>query len=235
MKTTQLFGLIDIITLHQPGEIREASHNPQIDRRFEAFHALVNGLVLRRLLGLLSLRGRRFPTMRAWHDSHREVDQNRLWNELTLKASRVRSGPDELEGLARWVRGFGRDHEMGPMVQQAAGSLFADDYKANAQSWNAAVLLDTAVRSKSPVRSIRWAVSGEIRRAKELLGSKVDGDLAGVHGTGIALHNIVKGLEVMRQLYAQTAFVRASPRPLPQDAASSLRLWFCGRQPAQGR
>jgi hypothetical protein len=84
------------------------------------------------------------------------------------------------------------------------GNLFVASYKANAESWSAAVLLDKAVRSKSLVSSIRWAITGEVRRAKALLGWKVEGDLVGLHGTGIALHNIVRGLVEMRNLYADT-------------------------------
>jgi hypothetical protein len=203
MKRTQLYGFIDIFTVQNPAEIRGLSQHSQIDRRFNAFHGFLNSLLVRRLLSLLSLRGRRFPTMQPWHDVYRKINQDRLWSALTLKASTVKNGPDEIEDLTRWVKGISSRDAIGPMVQQVVGRLFVDRYEASRESWGAAMLLDKAVRSKSPVQLIRWAITGEIRRAKALLGSKVDGDLAGVHGTGIALHNIVKGLEEMRELYAR--------------------------------
>ena len=34
---------------------------------------------------------------------------------------------------------------------------------------------------------------------------KVDGDLAGIHGTGVAIHNLVKGFHHMRSLYGDLA------------------------------
>jgi len=47
-----------------------------------------------------------------------------------------------------------------------------------------------------------WWLTGRLRNTKTLLASKVNGDLAGVHGTGVALHNIVRSLQHMRGLYS---------------------------------
>jgi len=47
-----------------------------------------------------------------------------------------------------------------------------------------------------------WTLSGKVHRAKRLLAGMVGGSLSGVNAIGIAVHNVVKGLEHMRQLYA---------------------------------
>ena len=39
-------------------------------------------------------------------------------------------------------------------------------------------------------------------RAQRLLSEKVHYDRAGVHGTGIAVHNLVRGFAIMRSLFA---------------------------------
>jgi hypothetical protein len=44
-------------------------------------------------------------------------------------------------------------------------------------------------------------ITGRLRRSRRLLADRVNGNLAGVHGTGIAVHNMVHGLRTMRELF----------------------------------
>jgi hypothetical protein len=61
--------------------------------------------------------------------------------------------------------------------------------------------LDAAPRPKGILTTISWGLTRKVSRAKALLAAKVNGDLAGVHGTGVALHNIVKGFREMQTLH----------------------------------
>ena len=82
----------------------------------------------------------------------------------------------------------------------------------DAESFQAAKDLDDAVRTFNPIRLFKLKLLGQLRRSRRLLTERVNGDLAGVHGTGIAVHNIVHGVEHMRELW------RAQPRPSADDA-----------------
>jgi hypothetical protein len=110
-------------------------------------------------------------------------------------------GPDELEGIAAFVRGEGAD-ACGPLVQEVVGRLFVSDFKATPESWAAAVMLDKAVRTMNPALLAWWSVMMRVDRAKRLLSKMVQGDLAGVHAVGIAVHNIVNGVSLMRDLFS---------------------------------
>jgi hypothetical protein len=80
--------------------------------------------------------------------------------------------------------------------------LFATDYKASPESWAAAGVLDAAVHTRNPLRAILLHLSGRLQRSRRLLADLVHGDLAGVHATGIAVHNLVRGFERMRELWS---------------------------------
>src|SRR5215470_16259094 len=98
------------------------------------------------------------------------------------------------------VRGASGAPALGPATQQAIGRLFATDYKASPESWAAAGVLDAAVHTRNPLRAILLHLSGRLQRSRRLLADLAHGDLAGVHATGIAVHNLVRGFERMREL-----------------------------------
>lgn len=111
------------------------------------------------------------------------------------------AGPDELESLAAFVRGEGPPDACGPLVQQVVGCLFAPKFRATEDSWNAALVLDQAPRTMNLALLVWWALTKKVDRAKQLLSDMVGGDLAAVHAIGVALHNIVSGVNLMRDLY----------------------------------
>src|SRR5262249_30789378 len=92
---------------------------------------------------------------------------------------------------------------LGPATQQAIGRLFTTDYKASPESWAAAGVLDAAVHTRNPLRAILLHLSGRLQRSRRLLADLVHGDLAGVYATGIAVHNLVRGFERMRELWSE--------------------------------
>jgi len=118
--------------------------NPLVDRRFETSGPIVNGLLLRVVLGAFSFRGLRFPTMSPRECLSRARKQDALWTSLNYRAALIKNGPIELEALARWIKGTGSEHELGILVQEIVGSLFSSSYTATSESWCAAVALDAA-------------------------------------------------------------------------------------------
>jgi len=205
MKRIRIPGAVDIVISEDAAEIQSLAQNPGLDRAYADQSIATNGLILRRVLKVLQFNGKRFPTVSPKDAENRAALQQALWIRLNALAPHFASGPDELESLAAFVRGQRPDDTCGLLVQQVVGSLFNPDFKATQASWDAAVVLDKAPRTMNPVLPLWWALTGKVDRARLLLAEMVGGDLAGIHAIGIALHNIVDGVNQMRQLYNDPA------------------------------
>jgi hypothetical protein len=221
LKRRKVPGLVDLFEVNDPVEIKALADDPRLDRRFETATCPINWLLLERSLKVLSFGGRRFPTMMPRNDAPRAHAQQELWNALSERAAAIKSGPDELEPLANWVRGVGSDAQLGILVQQLLGQLFSSQFVATQESWTAAETLVAAPRSKNLSKMAWWFITGKVRRSKRLLASMVDGDLSAVNAIGIAVHNVVKSIRQMRLLYADDG-VRSS---LSAEAAAEESLF----------
>ncbi len=202
MNRTRIPGIVDIVTSDVASEIETFAQDPNLDRAFADRSILTNGQILQRVLGILQIDGKPLPTVSPRSSPGRAEAQNALWNHLNALAPAYSTGPDELEDIAAFVRGIGADDSCGILVQQVVGRLFAQDFQATEASWNAALLLDKAVHSLNPALNAWLDLTDQIDPAKQLLSNMVGGDLAAVHAIGFALHNIVSGVNLMRQLYS---------------------------------
>jgi hypothetical protein len=135
----------------------------------------------------------------------RAAAQDELWSRLNVKADEVKHGPAELEPLAEWVRGIGTTEKLDLLVQQSIGRLFVETFTATEESLVAAHMVLEAASSSNVLRMLGWRMSGRLERAKTLLASMVNGDLAGVIALIAARQLIVDGLHKMRQLAADPA------------------------------
>jgi hypothetical protein len=202
MKRTYFPGITDIVVVTDPVEIQTVSNEPRLDRDFAGHVPVRNGQRLRKMLRIFSLNGRLFPTMLPRTDAVRAAAQDELWTRLNRKADEVKRGPAELEPLAEWVIGIGTAKQIGLLVQQSVGRLFVETFTATDESWAAARLVLEAASSSNVLKILGWRISGRLERAKTLLASMVNGDLAATNGISVALHHIVDGLHKMRQLAA---------------------------------
>ena len=221
MKKLKIPGIVNLYKVDEPEEIQALARDPLIDRKFNLRTCPFNWLLLKRSLAVLTIAGRRFPTMTRRDSREREIHQQQLAESLHARAAAIRLGPEELEPLARWIRGEGSDSEVGMLAQQLLGRLFLPTFVATPEGWAAAQVLVQAPRSRKIMKVLWWFASGRVRRAQRLLAGMVDGDLSAVNAIGIAVHNVVKGLRQMRYLYADTA-TRTSLTP---EAAASRCLF----------
>jgi hypothetical protein len=202
LKRHHIPGVLDVFEVSDPQEIEAINADPSFDRKFDSRTCPLNWLLLKRSLSVLSYAGNRFPTMKSRESISRKSDQQALWNRLSLKVPRVRVGPEELEPLSDWVKGHGAEESLGLRAQQILGRLFSETFVATPESWDAAVTLVKAPRSSNLLKLIWWNLSGKIRRAKRQLAGMVNNDLSAVNAIGIAVHNLVKSLRHMRQIYS---------------------------------
>lgn len=202
MKRIRIPWLVDIVLSKDATEIESLAQNPKLDRAYANRSIFVNGLILRRVHNILQFDGKPFPTVSPRDAEGRATAQETLWMRLNALAPAFASGPEELASLAAFVQGQGPDEACGPLVQQVVGRLFDSNFNATAASWDAALVLDKAPRTMNPILLLWWALTGRVDRARLLLAEMVGGDLAGIHAIGVALHNIVNGVNLMRQLYS---------------------------------
>src|SRR5271156_4980410 len=118
MKKLKIPGIANLYKLDEPEEIKALARDPVIDRKFSLQTCPFNWLLLKRSLAVLTIAGRRFPTMTRRDSEERQIRQQKLAESLQARAAVIRLGPEELEPLARWIRGEGTETEVGMLTQQ---------------------------------------------------------------------------------------------------------------------
>jgi len=205
MRSIRIPFLIDLKRADTEPDIRALVPDQRLDRDFLSRGPLVNRMLVGRIDEALRVDGKPLPSVAPRGDQERARSQAAL--HARLDPAKGPLWDDETLGrLVGAVRGSA-GADIGPAVQQAVGRLFDKHYVGDADSFQAAKDLDDAVHAVNPVRLFVLKRLGQLRRSRRLLTERVNGDLAGVHGTGIAVHNIVRGLEHMRELWRRT------PRP----------------------
>ena len=217
MKRFRIPWLVDVALSDDAAEIESLAQNSMLDRAYADRSVLLNGVILKRVRKTLELDGKPFPTVAPRCAQGRDEAQEALWKHLSDLAPQLSTGPEELESLAAFVRGDGPDEVCGQLIQHVVGRLFASDFEATPASWSAALLLDKAPRTMNPIFLVWWAATGRIQQAKRLLAGMVGDNLAALHAIGIAVHNIVSGVTLMRQLYSDPIARASIP---PEEAVS---------------
>ncbi len=205
MKRTYYPGIVDVVVVTDPTEIRTISNDSRFDRDFIRRGPIRNVQLLRKILRIFSLNGRLFAIILPRTNPSRAAAQDELWSRLNVKADEVKHGPAELEPMAEWVRGIGTEEKVDLLVQQSIGRLFVETFTATEESLAAARMVLEAVSSSNVLKMLGWRISGRLERAKTLLASMVNGDLTGVNALITARQLIVDGLHKMRQLAADPA------------------------------
>ena len=105
MKRIHVPGVIDLVTSDDRSEIESLAANPRLDRVYADHSIPANAAFLDRLLGVLQVDGKRFPTVSPQGDAARAAEQDALGKRLSDLAPAYASGPDSLQDLASFVRG----------------------------------------------------------------------------------------------------------------------------------
>ncbi|MDB5471550.1 MAG: hypothetical protein JWR84_3110 [Caulobacter sp.] len=193
-------GLIDVIRLDEPDVIRAISEDPRLDRRFEKIGPLFNRFLAGRIRKVLQVGGHPLPAVAP----RGQPDRARLQAQLEQRLAGAQLGtPQQRQTLAAYVRGEQSESVLGPTAQAAVGELFSPGYAASAARWNAARTLDAAPRSFNPLQMLWWALTGAVGRARKTLAAPVSNDPTAVHATGVAIHNLVRGLKIMRGIWKE--------------------------------
>lgn len=213
-------ALVDLLRTDSPELIDALAANDRLERRFDDTGPLFNRILARRIRRILQVNGAPLPPVAPRDSPGRAARQAELEAALAPVPGRLPCDEAQLEGLTAYVLGRSAPQAPGPLVQEVVGRLFVPDFRGTAETWEAARLLDAAVRSLNPLRQLIWLLTGRVERARRLLAERVAGDPAAVHSIGIAVHNLVRSFERMRELAAGPDTVRR----LSTEAAVTLCL-----------
>ena len=192
--------LADLKKVDSKAEVRTLNANADLDRRFEPRGPLINRWLMRTVTSVLRVDGKLLPAVAPRGDASRAREQQALRARLD-PAIKPLWDDETLGRLVAAVSGRAGADTIGPAAQQAVGRLFVPSYLGNAESFQAARDLDDAIHSRNPIRRLLLHATGRLRRSRRLLATRVNGNLAAVHGTGIAVHNMVHSFQKMRELF----------------------------------
>ena len=205
-------GIIDLLRVNDAKSVLALANDDRLDRGYERTGPLLNRVIAGRVRRVLQLGGVPLPPVSPRALPGRAERQAQLEAMLAPQSGQAPTDGVHLDELAACVLGRRPQDALGPLVQETVGRLFVPDYRGTTETWEAAKLLDAAVRSFNPLRQLLWAVTGRITQARALLAERVAGDRAALHTTGIAVHNLVQGFEQMRELASDAARMRRTTR-----------------------
>jgi hypothetical protein len=194
-------GIVDIVRVSDPAEIRALDDEPRIDRNFVPRGPLANRLIVGRIRRWFSIAGQPLPSLTRRGDEVRAQRQRELAQALDPSQAPALWTDAQIRELAAYLCGGGGDEPTAILVQQIVGSLFDPSYRADRDTWRAARMIDQFRNGFSP-REIVWRLTGQLRRARDLLVERAKEDRWRMHGAAIGVHGIVHALARMRQLRA---------------------------------
>ena len=216
-------GIVDVVLVSDPAEIRTLDDEPRIDRNFIPRGPMINRLIVGRIRRWFEIMGQLLPSLLPRGDQVRADRQQQLAAALDPSHGATLWTAAQIDALAAYVNGGSDDDSASITTQQMIGCLFDPLYRADRATWKAAQLIDKFRDGFSPVQIV-WEITGKLRRARDLLVRRAKDDRWAMHGTAIGVHGVVQALAQMRQL-------RASPaaKSLTEDAV----IWQCLAPPEQ--
>ena len=119
MKRAYFPGIIDIVDVTDPAEIRTISNDSRFDRDFIAYGPVRNVQRFRKLLRIFSFNGRLFPTMLPRTNPIRAAAQDELCSRLKRQGRRG-------ETRARSIRAVGRMGQRNRNCREAQSACAAE-------------------------------------------------------------------------------------------------------------
>ena len=212
-------GLIRLVWFRTSEEVRAVNNSYLVQRSLSGRGGAFQRAIAKKLTAYCTHDGDIWPAFRDRLDELRAKRQREL--EITLSDTRSlleRVAP-EISALALYVRSGHTNHPPEVLVQQMIGRLFFSDYTASEESYDAAYTLQTWLTG-GPVKTYFLERSGALQSAFDQITKLAHGDTSCAHATALAMKNIVKSIELMRQLARKDKNRKISP----QDAvARTLR------------
>jgi len=213
-------GIIRLVVVKRPGEVVAINDASMVQRSLSGRGGLANRSIAAKLAVFRKPDGDIWPAFRDRLDPLRTMRQEALEAALSDVELLLRRIAPEIAELGGYVRDGAADRNVGVIVQRAVGRLFFADYAASEESYEAARTLQTWL-SAWPLRAYWIRRSGALQASLDRIMDLSRGDVACAHATALAMENIVRSIELMRQLACHDDNLAKIE---PQDAlAHSLR------------
>ena len=192
-------GIFRIVIFNKPAEMLAVNDSGLVQRSLSGRGGLFHRSIAQKLAVFRTPDGDIWPAFRNRLDPLRAKHQFELETELAdISGLLVRLEP-EIAALATYV-GSGRAHRPpGVVIQQMVGRMFFPDYVASEESYDAARTLQTWL-SGSPIKAYLSKCSGALQSSLDQIIRLARGNMSCAHATALAMENIVKSIELMRQL-----------------------------------
>lgn len=195
-------GLVRLAIVSDPAELLRVNDAGVVARPLSGRGGLFNRSVAAKLAVFRTRDGDIWPAFRDRHDPSRAEHQAELERELSHIEPLLKRIAPEIAELSSYVGGGRQHRSMGVVVQQAIGRLFFADYVASEKSYEAARTLQ-AWLSAWPLRACWIRRSGALEASLDRIEAASRGNMACAHATALAMENIVKSIELMRELALQ--------------------------------
>ena len=192
----------DVLLVDEPDLMRRLNQDPQIVRALEPSGRWVNEMLRGHLKRHMRAGDTPLPTFANRSDlAARERQKATAVRLEALAATGLEAHAGDTHRLAAYVAG-GAEVEIGVIAQRMVGRLFRPDYTATPESYRAAITVASATKWIPVVTALlRW--SGRLPRAIVLVWKQAGNDTYCIHGTAIAMHNLVDTLRDMRAGFAR--------------------------------
>ncbi|OPY95845.1 hypothetical protein A5906_07735 [Bradyrhizobium sacchari] len=195
-------GLVRLAIVSDPDELRRVNDAAVVARPLSGRGGLFNRSVAAKLAVFRTPDGDIWPAFRDRHDPLRAEHQKDLEGVLSHIEPLLQRIAPEIAELSNYVGGGRLRRSLGVVVQQAVGRLFRPGYVASEESYEAARTLQ-AWLAAWPLRAWWIRYSGALQAALDRIEAVSERDMACAHATALAMENIVKSIELMRELALQ--------------------------------
>ena len=195
--------VIDLLIVNDPAQIAVLDAHPAVTRHFEKSSSWVVRWFGARLSNVLSIGNTLLPALLPREDHIRQGQTAVLERRFGPRGENAVIMPEDIQVLARYVRGEVGEAAMMTRLQSVIGRQFAADYQASGQTVHDALLLDSAARNFAKGFWLR--LTGQIRPARQRMAQACDGDIYAAHATVIALHSLAVPMRSLRRIFGDAA------------------------------
>lgn len=191
--------IIDVLMVDDPAQIAILDANPAVTRNFAKSQSWAVRWLGMRLRKALSIGNTLFPALLPREDLIRRGQTEALQRRFGPKGENAVIARDDLQALARYVRGEADEAAMIMQLQSVVGRQFSPDYKATRQTVLDAALLDGAARHFAKGFWLR--LTGQIAPARRRMAQACDGDIYAAHATVVALQSLAVPMRGLRRRF----------------------------------
>ncbi|HWU63463.1 MAG TPA: hypothetical protein VN112_15700 [Ensifer sp.] len=238
-KHIRIPGLVSLVKIDDPDLILQLNAHPSIDRNVAPSGPLLNRRLPQAIRRNLDFGGVLSPVIRARDDEGRAALSAALYRQFA--EPQLYESPEWrrcVAMLGQWLRSQEEEAVAGVALQQLIGGILVPGYQADRAGWDAAVAFDREIRAVSPVARLRQRLTGTLEHARATLMARAKGNVAAVHGTGVAIHNFIASLRLLRALKQTEAFLsgedaarrsRKAPKTVLRQVSEALDVPSIGR------